>query len=151
MVEFHRSLISHIQWHILASHKSLNSPYLFLFQLRKAHSRDYFHHSLFYSSSISHSSQSRINSSAKIISSHSEFINATPPPRGGTQNQALYVSGPDPFPALAIRYGSSGKVTRFFCDKDPLHAIRNFSSSFVDGISGTALKKDNVKKHRHSE
>ena len=51
---------------------------------------------------------------------------------------------------------SSEKVTRFFCVlcakyKDRLHAIRNFSSSFVDGISGTALKKDNVKKHRHSE
>ena len=47
-------------------------------------------------------------------------------------------------------------MTRIFCalcakHKDRLHAIRNFSSSFVDGISGTALKKDNVKKHRHSE
>ena len=51
---------------------------------------------------------------------------------------------------------SGGKVTRGFCalcakHKDQLHAIRNSSSSFVDGISGTALKKDNVKKQRHSE
>ena len=47
---------------------------------------------------------------------------------------------------------SSRKVTQIFCAlcakyKDRLHALGNFSASFVDGISGTALK-DNVNKHQ---
>ncbi len=32
-----------------------------------------------------------------------------------------------------------------------MYALRNFSSSFIDGITGTALKKDNVKKHQLSD
>ena len=56
-----------------------------------------------------------------------------------------------------LRYDESGgKVTRIFCalcakHKDRLQALRNFSASFVDGISGTALKKDNVNKHHRSD
>ena len=50
---------------------------------------------------------------------------------------------------------SGGKVMRIFCalrakHKDRLQALRNFSASFVDRISGTALKKDNVNKHQRS-
>ncbi len=42
---------------------------------------------------------------------------------------------------------SGGKVSRIICalcseHKERLHALRNFSSSFIDGITGTALKKD---------
>ena len=56
-----------------------------------------------------------------------------------------------------LRYDESGgKVTRISCAlctkyKDRLQALRNFSSSFIDGVSGTALKKDNVKKHQRSD
>ena len=49
-----------------------------------------------------------------------------------------------------------GKVTRIFCalcskHQDRLRAVRNFSSAFVDGITETALKKDNVCKHQRSD
>ena len=56
-----------------------------------------------------------------------------------------------------LRYDESGgKVTRIFyalCSKhqDRLRAVRNFSSAFVDGITETALKKDNVCKHQRSD
>ena len=50
---------------------------------------------------------------------------------------------------------SGGKVIRIFCSlcfkhKDRLRALRNYSSSFVDGITHTSLKKD-VSKHQKSE
>ena len=56
-----------------------------------------------------------------------------------------------------LRYDESDrKVTRTFCalctkHKDRLQALRNFSASFVDGISGTPLKEDNVNKHQQSD
>ena len=56
-----------------------------------------------------------------------------------------------------LRYDESGgKVTRIFCvfcskHQDRLRAVRNFSSAFVDGITETALKKDNVCKHQRSD
>ena len=55
-----------------------------------------------------------------------------------------------------LRYESGGKITWIFCalcakHNDRLHALRNFSSSFVDGISSTAFKKDNVQKHQRSD
>ena len=49
-----------------------------------------------------------------------------------------------------LRYDESGgKVTSISCalctkHKDRLRALRNFSVSFIDGISGTALKKDKL-------
>lgn len=51
---------------------------------------------------------------------------------------------------------AGGKVTRIFCSlctkyQDRLQAVRNFSSSFVDGVTNTALKKDNVSKHQRSD
>ena len=51
---------------------------------------------------------------------------------------------------------SSGNVTRIFCKlcskhQDRLRAVRNFNSAFVVGITGTALKKDNVCKHQRSD
>ena len=47
-------------------------------------------------------------------------------------------------------------MTRIFCvlcskHQDCLRAVRNFSSAFVDGITETALKKDNVCKHQQSD
>ena len=47
-------------------------------------------------------------------------------------------------------------MTRIFCalcskHQDRLRAVRNFSSAFVDGITETALKKDNVCKHQRSD
>ena len=56
-----------------------------------------------------------------------------------------------------FRYDKSqGKVDRVFCalctkHRDRLSAVRNFSSSFIDGIRGSALKKDNVVKHTKSD
>lgn len=56
-----------------------------------------------------------------------------------------------------VWYDKTGRtVMRIFCalcanHKDRLHALRNFSFSFVDGISSTALKKDNVNKHQRSD
>ena len=56
-----------------------------------------------------------------------------------------------------LRYVESrGKVTRIFCvlctkHQGRLRSVRNFSAAFVDGITGTALKKDNVNKHRKSD
>ena len=53
-----------------------------------------------------------------------------------------------------LRYDESGgKVTRILCalcskHQDRLRAMRNFSSAFIDGITETALKKDNVCKHQ---
>ena len=49
-----------------------------------------------------------------------------------------------------------GKVTQISCalfakHKDRLLALRNLSASFVDRISNTALKKDNVNKHQRSD
>ena len=48
---------------------------------------------------------------------------------------------------------SGGKVTRIFCElchkhRDCLRAIRNFNSAFIDGVTGSALKKDNIAKHK---
>ena len=59
--------------------------------------------------------------------------------------------------ALESGYGmTGGKVTRIFCalctkHQDRLRAVRNFISAFVDGITETALKKDNVCKHQRSD
>ena len=56
-----------------------------------------------------------------------------------------------------LRYDQcGGKVTRIFCElfhkhKDRLRAIRNFNSAFIDGVTGSALKKDNVAKHKKSD
>ena len=56
-----------------------------------------------------------------------------------------------------LRYEeTSGNVTRVFCDlcmkhADKLKSLRNFSPAFVNGISGSALKKDNVIKHLKSD
>ena len=56
-----------------------------------------------------------------------------------------------------LRYDESGgKVNRIFCalfskHQDRLREVRNFSSAFVDGITETALKKDNVCKHQRSD
>ena len=53
-----------------------------------------------------------------------------------------------------LRYDlSGGKVTRIFCElchkhRDRLRAIRNFNYAFIDGVTGSALKKDNVAKHK---
>ena len=53
-----------------------------------------------------------------------------------------------------LRYDQSGgKVTRIFCElchehRDRLRAIRNFNSAIIDGETGSALKKDNVAKHK---
>ena len=51
---------------------------------------------------------------------------------------------------------SGGKVSRIFCalcDKhvDHLKAIRNYCPAFIDGIVGSALKKDSVAKHKKSD
>ena len=51
---------------------------------------------------------------------------------------------------------SGGKVSRIICalcDKhvDRLKAIRNYSPAFIDGIVGSALKKDNVAKYKKSD
>ena len=48
---------------------------------------------------------------------------------------------------------SEGKVSRIFCSKhvDRLKAIRNYSPAFIDGIVGSALKTDNVAKHKKSD
>ena len=48
---------------------------------------------------------------------------------------------------------SGGKVTQIFCElchkhRDRLRATRNFNSAFIDGVTGSALKKDNVAKHK---
>ena len=50
----------------------------------------------------------------------------------------------------------SGRVTHLYCAMcathvDKLKALRNFSPSFVNGISGGALKKDGVIKHSKSD
>ena len=56
-----------------------------------------------------------------------------------------------------IRYDESGgKVNRIFCvlcdrHKESLRSIRNFNRTFVDGVTGMALKKDNVVKHSHTD
>ena len=56
-----------------------------------------------------------------------------------------------------LRYDQSGgKVTRIFCElchkhRDRLREIRNFNSAFIDGVTGSALKKDNVAKHKKSD
>ena len=47
-----------------------------------------------------------------------------------------------------------GKVTPIFCalcmkNRERLCALRNYSASFVQGIAGTSLKKDNVSNHRN--
>ena len=52
-----------------------------------------------------------------------------------------------------LRYDQlSGCVTRVYCElctthADSLRALRNFSPLFSNGITGGALKKDNVVKH----
>ena len=56
-----------------------------------------------------------------------------------------------------LRYDElSGCVTRVYCElctthADSLRALRNFSPSFIYGITGGALKKDNVVKHSKSD
>ena len=56
-----------------------------------------------------------------------------------------------------LRYDQSGgKVTRLFCElchkhRDRLRAIRDFNSAFIDVVTGSALKKDNVAKHKKSD
>lgn len=56
-----------------------------------------------------------------------------------------------------LRYDvKEGKVTRIFCSlctkhQERLRGLRNYSVSFVQGILGTALKKDNVSKHSNSD
>ena len=55
-----------------------------------------------------------------------------------------------------LRYDQSGgKVTQIFCElchkhRDRLRAIRDFNSAFIDGVTGSALKKD-VAKHKKSD
>ena len=49
-----------------------------------------------------------------------------------------------------------GKVTRIFCalcakHQGKLGGLRNFSLAFVQGVVGTALKKDNVSKHSKTD
>ena len=56
-----------------------------------------------------------------------------------------------------LRYDvKEGKVTRIFCalctkHEERLRVLRNYSVSFVQGILGTSLKKDNVSKHSNSD
>lgn len=56
-----------------------------------------------------------------------------------------------------IKYEESGKtVTSISCEVCARHVqrlkgLRNFSQSFIQGVSGTALKKDNILKHSKSE
>ena len=45
------------------------------------------------------------------------------------------------------------KLPEFFCElchkhRDRLRVIRNFNSAFIDGVTGSALKKDSVAKHK---
>jgi len=54
-------------------------------------------------------------------------------------------SGPDDYPSVVkIRC----KVCSEF--RARLKNVRNFSTAFIDGISGASLKRDNVKKHSTS-
>ena len=51
---------------------------------------------------------------------------------------------------------TSAGVTLIFCKlckehSSSLRGLRNYSKSFVDGVTGTALKKDNVVKHSQSD
>ena len=51
---------------------------------------------------------------------------------------------------------SGGAVTKIICKMcrekaSSLRGLRNYSTAFVDGISGSALKKDNVAKHSRSD
>ena len=48
----------------------------------------------------------------------------------------------------------SGTVTHVYCElcsKHKLKSLRNFSPSFVNGITGSSLKIDNVVKHSKSD
>lgn len=55
-----------------------------------------------------------------------------------------------------LRYEEAGgKVNLIYCamcrkHADRLKAVRNFSPGFIDGVTGTSLKKDNVSKHSTS-
>ena len=47
-------------------------------------------------------------------------------------------------------------MTRVYCElcskhSDKLKSLRNFSPAFVGGVTGSALKKDNVVKHSKSD
>ena len=49
-----------------------------------------------------------------------------------------------------------GKVVKIYCvlctkHETKIRALRNYSKSFIDGIGGSALKKDNVVKHARSD
>ena len=56
-----------------------------------------------------------------------------------------------------LRYEeTSGFVTRVYCElcrkhADRLKSLRNYSASFVHGVMGSSLKKDNVGKHSRSD
>ena len=56
-----------------------------------------------------------------------------------------------------LRYDDKDeKVTRIYCalcseHQERLKDMRNYSPAFVNGVVGTALKKDNVRKHTTSE
>ena len=55
-----------------------------------------------------------------------------------------------------VTTSQAGRLHGFLCalcakHMERLRAVRNYSSSFVDGICGTALKKDNVSKHQRSD
>ena len=56
-----------------------------------------------------------------------------------------------------LRYnGQLGTLTRVYCElcsehDDKLKSLRNFSPSFVNGITGSSFKKDNVVKHSKSD
>ena len=57
---------------------------------------------------------------------------------------------------LDFEGNSTGSVTGIFCklcreNSSALRGLRNFSSAFIDGISGCALKKDDVVKHGKSD
>ena len=57
---------------------------------------------------------------------------------------------------LKYDVGDSGKVTRLRCTLCATHQMklkfrRNFNSTFIHGITGAKLKKDNVKKHTKSD
>ena len=57
---------------------------------------------------------------------------------------------------LRSEKATGAAVTLIFCQlcrqhESSLRGLRNFSRSFVDEISGTALKKDNVVKHSKSD
>ena len=53
---------------------------------------------------------------------------------------------------LTVENGEVKKVTCALCIKfeEEMRERRNFSAAFINGISGSAIKKDNIVKHKDS-